>query len=181
VTHADPGFWAALGALVARVSSLALISFGGVNSILPALHHQAVNEQHWMTDRDFANLFALASVSPGPNFMVLTLIGYKAAGVWGAIAATIALCFPTALLVFAVVKVWDRFKTAHWRIAIQEGLIPVTVGFLGAAAVLLVQASDGSLATYAITAAVALIGTLTRFNPLWLFGIAAIAGAAGLL
>jgi chromate transporter len=177
--HASHDFWAAIYALFTRVSGLALISFGGVNTVLPALHHQAVNEQHWMTDRDFANLFALASVSPGPNFMVLTLIGYKAAGVAGALVATFALCIPTSLLAFAVVKVWDRFRTAHWRVAIQDGLVPVTVGFVAAAAALLVNASDKSIAAYAITAAVAVVGTVTRFNPLWVFAGAAVVGAFG--
>jgi len=177
--HAGHEFWVALGVLFTRVSVLALISFGGVNTVLPALHHLAVNEQHWMTDRDFASLFALASVSPGPNFMVLTLIGYKAAGATGAILATCALCIPTSLLAFAVVKVWDRFKTARWRVAIEEGLVPVTVGFVGAAAVLLVRASDNSIPAYAITAAVAVVGTATRFNPLWIFAISAVVGALG--
>jgi chromate transporter len=179
--HVDPHFWTAITTLFARVAELSLISFGGVNTILPALHHQAVNEQHWMTDRDFANLFALASVSPGPNFLVLTLIGYKAAGVPGALIATLTLCISTALLAFGVVKVWDRFKTAHWRMAIQDGLLPVTVGFIAAAAVLLVRASDNSIAGYAITAAVAIVGIATRFNPLWIFAISAIVGAAGLV
>jgi chromate transporter len=173
--------WTALYVLFTRVSGLALISFGGVNTVLPALHHIAVNEQHWMTDRDFANMFALASVSPGPNFMVLTLIGYKAAGALGALVATFTLCVPTSLLAFAVVKLWDRFKTARWRIAVQDGLVPVTVGFVAAAAVLLVRASDNSVAAYGITAVVAIVGSLTRFNPLWLFAISAVAGAAGLV
>ena len=177
--HGDHAFWAAIIALVTRVAGLGLISFGGVNSVLPALHHQAVNEQHWMTDRDFANLFALASVSPGPNFMVLTLIGYKAAGIWGAILATLALCIPTATLVFVVVRVWDRFKTAHWRGALQDGLVPVCVGFVGAAAVLLIRASDASVGAYIITAAVAVVGIATRINPLWVFAGAAIVGALG--
>ena len=177
----DGHFAAAIYALFTRVSSLALISFGGVNTVLPALHHQAVAEQHWMTDRDFANMFALASVSPGPNFMVLALIGYRAAGVLGALVATFALCVPTSLLAFAVVKVWDRFKRARWRIAIQDGLVPVTVGFVAAAAALLINASDKSYAAYAITAATALVGTVTRFNPLWIFLLAAIAGAFGLV
>jgi chromate transporter len=161
--HPSHAFFAAIYALFTRVSSLALISFGGVNTVLPALHHQAVNEQHWMTDRDFANMFALASVSPGPNFMVLTLIGYRAAGVAGALVASFALCVPTSLLAFAVVKVWDRFKTAHWRIA----------------ATLLVRTSDGGWAAYAITAATAIVGVLTRVNPLWVFLFAAIAGGLG--
>jgi len=177
--HPSHDFYAAIYALFTRVSSLALISFGGVNTVLPALHHQAVNEQHWMTDRDFANMFALASVSPGPNFMVLSLIGYRAAGVAGALVASFALCIPTSLLAFGVVKVWDRFKTAHWRIAIQDGLVPVTVGFVASAAVLLVRTSDGSIAAYAITAATAIVGVLTRVNPLWVFLFAAIAGGLG--
>jgi chromate transporter len=179
--YAGHDLWTALYVLLTRISGLALISFGGVNTVLPALHHIAVNEQHWMTDRDFANMFALASVSPGPNFMVLTLIGYKAAGALGALVATFTLCVPTSLLAFAVVKLWDRFKTARWRIAVQDGLVPVTVGFVAAAAVLLVRASDNSVAAYGITAVVAIVGSLTRFNPLWLFAISAVAGAAGLV
>ncbi len=179
--YAGHALWPALVALFTRVASLALISFGGVNTVLPALHHQAVNEQHWMTDRDFVSLFALASVSPGPNFMVVTLIGYKAAGVLGALTATFALLVPTSLLVFALVKVWDRFKTAPWRVAIQEGLLPVTVGFVGAASVLLVRAADNNIAGYLITAAVVVVGTLTRWNPLWVFAVSAVVGAFGLV
>lgn len=172
-------FLEALLALLAHVSSLAVISFGGVNTVLPALHHQAVNDEHWMTDRDFANFFAIASVAPGPNFMVLALIGFKAAGIAGALVGVAALTIPTSLIAYAVVRVWDRFKTAHWRMAIQDGLVPVTVGFLGASAVLLVRASDSSYVAYAITGATVIVGSVTKFNPLWVFLFAAIIGAAG--
>ena len=167
-------------ALFTHVFSLALISFGGVSSVLPALHHQAVNDEHWMTDRDFASFFAIASVAPGPNFMVLALIGYKAGGVLGALVAVAALSIPTSLLAFGVVKVWDRFKTARWRIAIQDGLVPVTVGFIAAAAWLLIRASDNaSITAYAITGATLIVGAATKFNPLWVFLIAAVVGAMG--
>jgi chromate transporter len=176
----DHALLTTLLALLTRVSSLALISFGGINTVLPALHHQAVSEEHWMTDRDFANFFALASVSPGPNFMVLALIGFKAGGVLGALVAIAALSVPTSLLAFGVVKVWDRFKTARWRIAIQDGLVPVTVGFVAAAAWLLIRAADNvSVTAYVITGATAIVGAATKFNPLWVFLIAAIVGAMG--
>lgn len=179
--HAGHTLLAQLVDVFMRVAGLSLIAFGGVNTILPALHHEAVNQEHWMTDRDFANFFALASVSPGPNFMILTLIGYRAAGVAGAIAATFALCIPTSLLMYAVVRVWERFKTATWRIALQAGLIPVTVGFIGAAAVLLVRASDNTAAGYALTAIVAVVASRTKLNPLWLMALCAIAGATGIV
>jgi len=168
-----------LGVLFTHIVGLALVTFGGVNTILPALHNQAVNEQHWMTDRDFANFFALSSVSPGPNFLMLTLIGFKAAGVAGAVVATFALCGPTSLIALIAVRVWDRFKDARLRDVIQTGLMPVTVGFVAAAAILLVRAADNSLVAYGITAATTAIGLATRLNPLWIFAIAAAAGAAG--
>jgi chromate transporter len=168
-----------LWVLFSHIVGLALITFGGVNTVLPALHYQAVNEMHWMTDRDFANFFALSSVSPGPNFLILTLIGYKAAGVAGAIVATLALCAPTSLIAYAVVQVWDRFKEARWRIALQQGLVPVTVGFVAAAAMVLVRASDNSLVAYGLTALTAVVGLATRINPLWIFAASAAVGAAG--
>lgn len=170
-----------LGVLFTHIVGLAFVTFGGVNTILPALHTQAVNEQHWMTDRDFANFFALSSVSPGPNFLMLTLIGFKAAGIAGAAVATFALCGPTSMLALIAVRLWDRYKDAPLRDVIQAGLMPVTVGFVAAASILLVRASDNTLVAYAITAATVAIGLTTRLNPLWIFAVSAAAGAAGLV
>lgn len=99
-----------LWALAALVSPLSLIAFGGINTVLPAIHHQAVDVAQWMNDRDFANLYAIAQAAPGPNVLV----------------ATLALCLPTSVLAYFVVRVWDRFRDAHWRKAIQAGLVPVT-------------------------------------------------------
>lgn len=167
-----------LVALFAHVFGLALIAFGGVSSILPGVHHLAVNEEGWMTDRDFANLFALASISPGPNFLVLTLVGYKAAGVLGGIVSTLALCVPTSVLTYLAMGVWERFRK-RWRVAVREGLVPVTIGFVGVSAVLLVRASDVSPAAYAVTVVTAAVAMLTRINPLWVFALAAVLGAWG--
>lgn len=168
----------ALVSLFEHVFGLALIAFGGVSSILPGVHHLAVNEEGWMTDRDFANLFALASISPGPNFLILTLVGYKAAGVLGAIVSTLALCAPTSVLTYLAMGVWERFHT-RWRRAVREGLVPVTIGFVGVSAMLLLRASDVSWAAYAVTAVTAAVAMLTRINPLWVFALAAILGARG--
>ena len=79
-----------------------------------------------MNDRAFANLYAIAQAAPGPNVLVITLIGYRAAGFAGALVATLALCLPTSVLAYFVVRVWDRFRDAHRRKAIQTGLVPVT-------------------------------------------------------
>jgi len=65
------------------------------------------------------------------------LIGYQLGGFAGALAATATLCTPTCLLTYFVAHVWERFKDAPLRIAIQAGLMPVTVGLVAATAYLI--------------------------------------------
>ena len=92
-----------------------------------------------MNDRQFADMFAIAQVSPGPNVIIVTLIGYHVAGLAGAAVATAAMCGPTCLLAFFVARTWDRFKDARWRIAIQAGLVPVSLGLIAASAFVLAR------------------------------------------
>jgi len=69
-----------LVALALQFAGLSLVAFGGANAVIPEIHRQAVEVHHWMTDQDFASLFAIAQAAPGPNFLVTTLVGWKAAG-----------------------------------------------------------------------------------------------------
>lgn len=175
------GLAATLGVLAAQFAILSLLAFGGANTVVPEMHRNAVEAQRWMSDRDFANLFAIAQAAPGPNAMITTLVGLKAAGIAGALVATIAFCLPAGLLVFFVVRVWDRVQQSPWRAAVQAGLGPVTVGLVAASAFLLTRAADRGLAFAAITAATAATSYFTRLNPLWALGAAAILGATGLV
>lgn len=173
--------WSTVVTVFVHVFGLSLIAFGGVNVVLPAVHHLAVNDEHWMTDRDFANLFAISSISPGPNFLVLTLVGFKAAGIAGAAASTLALCAPTAFIAYFFAKVWERLKGTRLQKAVKEGLVPVTVGFIGVSATLLVRASDTRPLMYVLSAATVAVALFTKINPMWVFAVAAVLGAAGLV
>ena len=62
---------------------LSLFAIGGANAAMPEMHRLAVEVMHWMTDRQFADMYAIAQVSPGPNVIVVTLIGYHVAGLAG--------------------------------------------------------------------------------------------------
>ena len=53
------------------------------------MHRVAVDVQHWMSDKQFADLFAISQLSPGPNVLIVTLIGYSVAGIAGALVATV--------------------------------------------------------------------------------------------
>jgi chromate transporter len=172
-------FWHTVLTVFFHVFGLSLIAFGGVNVVLPAVHHLAVNEQGWMTDRDFANLFAISSIAPGPNFLVLTLVGYKAAGVVGAIASTLALCAPTAVIAYYFAMIWERLKGTRIQKALREGLVPVTVGFIGVSATLLIRAADTKPLSFVVSLATIVVALFTKVNPLWVFAVAAVLGVAG--
>ena len=62
---------------------MSLFAVGGANSAIPEMHRVAVDVHHWMTDKQFADVFAISQLSPGPNVLIVTLIGYQVAGVCG--------------------------------------------------------------------------------------------------
>jgi chromate transporter len=170
---------ATLLTLAVHFAILSLFAMGGANAAVPEMHRLAVDVMHWMSDRQFADMFALAQVAPGPNVIVVTLIGYHVAGVAGAAVTTAAMCGPSCVFAFYMGRVWERFKEAPWRVAIQAGLVPISVGLVGASAVILTRAADQNWVTLLVTAAAACFAYVTRWNPLWMFAAAALLGIAG--
>jgi chromate transporter len=127
-----------LVSLATIFSQLSLLAFGGGNTILPEMQRQVVDIHHWMTAQDFSAMFALAQAAPGPNMMVVTLVGWHVAGWPGVVVSTLAKFGPSSLLTGAVLHLWRRFKDKPWRATIQA---PMTVGLVAASAALITEAS----------------------------------------
>ncbi len=160
---------------------LSLFAIGGVNAAIPEMHRQAVAVHGWMSDQRFTDLFAIAQAAPGPNIIIVTLIGWEVAGLAGALTATLAMIGPTSVLAYFAGRLWHRFRGARWRIAIQAGITPVTVGLVAASAYLLARTADTGIVAAAITLATAAAVYLTRLHPLIFLAIGAALGAAGLI
>jgi chromate transporter len=165
--------------LAAQFAFLSLFAIGGAMAVVPEMHRQAVDVSHWMSDRQFADLFAIAQAAPGPNIIIVTLIGYQAAGIAGALVATLAMCGPTCVITYYVSRTFDRFKDAHWRIVVQAGLVPVSVALFAAGAFVVARAADRSLVALVITLVTAAVAYWTRLNPLWIFAVAGCLGYLG--
>jgi len=93
---------------------MSLFAVGGANAAIPEMHRIAVEVRHWMTDREFADIYAISQLSPGPNVLIVTLIGYSVAGLGGALAATLAMCVPTAALAYVVSRWLTRSRQSRW-------------------------------------------------------------------
>lgn len=167
--------------LLGQFALLSLLAIGGANAVVPEIHRVAVAEQHWMTDTQFVDLFALAQAAPGPNVLVVSLVGLQAGGLIGALITTFAMCGPSSVLAYTVSGAWDRFRERPWRQATQAGLAPVTIGLVLGSGWVLTDAADHSWTAYAITAATVALTLATKLHPLWLLAAAGALGLAGLV
>lgn len=170
---------ATLVALAAIFSQLSLLAFGGGNTILPEMQRQVVEVHHWMPASEFSALFALAQAAPGPNMMIVTLVGWHVAGWAGMLVTSVAKFGPSSLVTVAALHAWDRFKDRPWRRIAQRGLVPVTAGLVAASAVLIAKASDPGWIAWAITGVCAVLAFRTRIHPLWLLAAGSLIGLTG--
>ena len=167
--------------LVWTFGVMSLFAVGGANSAIPEMHRVAVDVQHWMTDKQFADMFAISQSSPGPNVLIVTLIGYSVAGVAGALAASLAMCVPTAVLAYYVSRLLKRSSDARWPALIQAALVPLSIGLMGASGFILARTSDRTMAAALVTAGAAVLASVTRLNPLWMLLAGGCLGFAGLI
>ena len=161
---------------------LSLLSIGGGASLLADMEHQSVTVHGWTTPREFADLFAISRVAPGPGTMLAALIGWKAAGWAGAVVATVALYLPSSLVVYGAARLWGRCRGSVWHAAVERGLAPVAAGLLlsGGIAVLRISPGGPTVWAPAIIATVLLL-RWPRLHPLALFATCgALFGLAGL-
>ena len=168
-------------ALVFTFGLMSLFAVGGASSAIPEMHRVAVELQHWMTDKQFADMYAISQLSPGPNVLIVTLIGYSVAGVVGALAATLAMCVPTAALAYGVSRLLKRSSHSRWPAIIQAALVPLSIGLMAASALIVAQAADRTWAALLVTLAAAGVAATTRLNPLWILLAGGILGLAGLI
>jgi chromate transporter len=167
--------------IIVMFGSLSLLSFGGTNTVLPEMHRQAVTGYHWLTDQQFASIFAISQASPGPSSLIVSLVGLKAAGWVGALVATLAMFTPAAMVTFAASRAWERFRDAKWRIAAEKGLAPITVGLLLASGLVITRAADHGWSAIMLTAATMTLRVTTRVNPLFIMAGAWLLGGLGLV
>ncbi len=162
--------------LVRVFALLSLLAVGGGTAVLPALKHHTVDEQHWLTDAQFRDAYSLGQVAPGPNMLMVTVIGYRVAGAAGAVAVTLAFFLPACVLAFCVGRVWERFYDSPWRVAIQRGLAPVSIGLMCAGILSLARVAISGVTTFLFAAIVFAVPLVRHVHPALLILGGAIGG-----
>jgi chromate transporter len=142
-------------ALVAILAPLSIASIGGAASVYAPLQHQTVDVHQWLTGREFVEMFAIARITPGPGTMLATLIGWKVAGLAGALVATLALFLPASVLCYLIARVWTRYRGKPWHGAVEQGLAPIGAGLLFAGVLAILRIGAVGPLSWAAAAGVA--------------------------
>ncbi|HTW85337.1 MAG TPA: chromate transporter [Candidatus Sulfotelmatobacter sp.] len=175
-----------LPVLALRFAGLSLIAVGGVNALLPAIHATTVTQMHWLTPAAFNASVALAQAAPGPNLLLVPLVGWHVAGLAGAGVALLAFVVPSTLVAVAGAR-WLRHHQDNATVgALRRALRPVAGGLMLASAIAVwlsaVRAWPSSNAWIAAALGAIALATMLatlrwKLNPLAWIAIAAALGA----
>jgi chromate transporter len=151
---------------LARVFAyLSLLTVGGGMAAFPEMKILTVEVHNWLTFPQLIHIYSVGQMAPGPNMMMIVVIGQWAGGLLGAMVTLIAFFGPTSLLAFVVARMWKRLEAWPWRRSIQDGLAPVSIGLLLAGCFTMAKGSVTGLDTGAIAVGVLLVLLQYKINP----------------
>jgi len=116
-----------IGAFLLKVGAL---TFGGGLTMIAFMQEQVVSQFHWLTPQEFIDGLALGQFTPGPILMVAAYVGYKVAGVAGAVVGGVAAFLPSFVMMLAILPAFDRVRKLVWTRAALRGIAPAVIGIL---------------------------------------------------
>ena len=155
------------------------VVFGSGLAIVPFLHGGAVQQFHWLSERQFLDAIAVSMITPGPVVITVAFIGYLAAGTLGATVAAAGVFLPVYLFVILPAPYFRRFAKNRQVHAFVEGVTAAATGAIGGAAIVLGRRAITDVGATLICGGVFAVLAKTRRipEPLIIVG----AGAIGLL
>lgn len=109
---------------------IGLFTFGGGYAMISLLESELVAKRKWLESDEFLNVVAIAESTPGPVAInAATYVGYKLAGVWGSLSATVAVALPSFSIIFLISLFFDAFLSLKYVAYAFDG-IQVCVIFL---------------------------------------------------
>jgi chromate transporter len=117
-----------LPALLWTALKVGALSYGGGFVIIPLMRGDAVDRYGWLTSQRFLDAVALGQITPGPVVHTVGAVGYAAAGISGAVLATVVAFSPSFLFVLLGAPMFDRMRSAIGPKAFLAGAGPAAIG-----------------------------------------------------
>ena len=125
---------------------IGLFTFGGGYAMIALLEEEFIQRRKWLDKDEFLDMTAIAESTPGPVAInSATYLGYKLAGVPGAVAATVAVCLPSFLIIYAISLFFEQFTQLTVIANAFKGIQVCVIYLIFSAGVRMLQALDHSL------------------------------------
>ena len=175
--------------------TVSLMAVGGAVTVIPEMHRYLVSSKAWMTDPQFSASIAIAQSAPGPNILVVGMMGWHiginaaspgiaqyAMGTLGLLVAMLGVMVPSSLLTYATARWVNENREKPLVVAFKQGLSPIVVSTILATSWILTAANDDPVRDWTVwltTAVTVLLIWRTRIHILWLLGVGAVLGGLG--
>ncbi len=101
--------------LFLNFAKVGVMTFGGGYAMLPILQREIVEKQHWATEEELTDYFAIGQCTPGVIAVnTATFVGQKLCGIWGGIFATLGVVFPSVVIISLLAGVIEAFSHLTW-------------------------------------------------------------------
>lgn len=158
---------------------IGLFSFGGGYVMLPLIENEVIRANTWLSYPEFINIIAIAEMTPGPIAINLaTFVGFRIAGVPGALASTLGVVLPSFLIILIIAKFLQKFYKLPLVQAAFKGLRPAVIALISMAAITILQSTVTleDLRSVFIALASFLLLSFTRINPILVIIAAGVTG-----
>lgn len=162
--------------IISTFSGISLTLFGGGYVVIPALHELFVENLGWLTSAEFADGIAIGQITPGPIFITATFIGYKVAGIMGALLATIAMFTPPMVLTVLLSRFVKTLNQSTLVKAAMKAVRAAVIGMIFASAVTIGQTISVSIVSVDIFLVAFYISFKYTISPVYLIIGSGVAG-----
>jgi len=149
-------------------SGISLTLFGGGYVMIPIMQTLFVNDLHWLTRQEFIDAIAFSQATPGPILVSSTFIGYKIAGLAGAVIATIAMFAPSAVLMITVSNLFKKTKDHSLAKHMISGIKVVVIGLIITSAGRLLYQQQLSVVLVLVALAALILSFKYKVSPVYL-------------
>ncbi|MBQ5648287.1 MAG: chromate transporter [Alistipes sp.] len=156
---------------------IGLFSFGGGFAMIPLMQREVIEKHKWINEKDFLDMLVLAQSTPGPIAVnTAVFVGYKTAGVLGAIMATLGTILPSFIIILLLAIFFTEIRDNRYVDAAFRAMRPAVVALIVAPLMGLVKGMKWYL--IAVAAAVAIAVWYFGFSPMYLIAGGVVVGIA---
>ena len=143
---------------------LSILAVGGGTAVLPEMQ-TILAHQFGIDHTQFVHIYSIGQLAPGPNMLMVLVIGYQIAGLIGAGVVLLSFFLPSSLMCFYMGRLWNRFGESPWRRTIQNALEPISIGLMCSGVYAVAKASVVSSITLALALVTLYLILRTKINP----------------